>query len=450
MPTTAVSLTDVRVPAEALLGAEGQGFVVAMNAMDYGRLTRRGPVGGARAGVPGRRAGVRRRAHGVRREDRQLPDGQEAARRHDRRGRGRTSPGRAGGRERYDAGDLATRECSIAKYYAGEVCNRAAQATAEIFGGAAFSDDLPIGLYLNFAKLWQTGEGSANIQAVLIADDALGWKKMDRHRTVLTDLRDTVDRRMSDVEVEERGTALWITAEPAGATQRVRRRMAAAIIEALEEASTVPRGRHHRLRRRVLRRRSADQPQRSPTCRRCGRSTGLRCGCSTRIRTCPRPVIAAVNGAAAGGGNELVVACDLAIAARSATFGQTGPRVGSSPVTGATNVMGVQIGEKRAKELSMLCRRYSAERPSRWAWSTRSSTTTRSRRRSRRGCDELAALSPRYLEITKISSNLWWNAARDSFSTGLGMLVQAIGSDDMVEGAASFMEKRKPQFPDPA
>ena len=43
------------------------------------------------------------------------------------------------------------------------------------------------------------------------------------------------------------------------------------------------------------------------------------------IRNCPRPVIAAVNGPAAGGGNELVIACDLAIAAESATFGQTGP-----------------------------------------------------------------------------------------------------------------------------
>ncbi len=65
-------------------------------------------------------------------------------------------------------------------------------------------------------------------------------------------------------------------------------------------------------------------------------------------------------------------------------------------------------------------------------------------------CAELAALSPRYLEITKISSNIWWNAARDSFLTGLGMLVQAVGSDDMAEGATAFMEKRRPAFPPPA
>jgi enoyl-CoA hydratase/carnithine racemase len=47
-----------------------------------------------------------------------------------------------------------------------------------------------------------------------------------------------------------------------------------------------------------------------------------------------------------------------------------------------------------------------------------------------------------------VSSNVWWNAARDSYVTGLGMLVQAIGSDDMREGARAFMENRKPRFRD--
>lgn len=167
------------------------------------------------------------------------------------------------------------------------------------------------------------------------------------------------------------------------------------------------------------------------------------------VRSCPRPVIAAVNGAAAGGGNELIVACDLAIAARSATFGQTGPRVGSAPVTGATNVMGVQIGEKRAKELSMLCRRYTAEQAERMGLVNLVVEDDLLEQTVTEWCAELAMLSPRYLEISKISSNVWWNAARDSFTNGLGMLVQAVGSPDMVEGAAAFLEKRKPSFPPP-
>jgi 2-ketocyclohexanecarboxyl-CoA hydrolase len=254
---------------------------------------------------------------------------------------------------------------------------------------------------------------------------------------------------MSDVEVEERGTALWIRLNRPERRNAYDAPMAAAITEALEGAST-----YHAV---VITGSGGSfcaggaltnlsQPD-MPSMRALYKAS-LRL--FDGIRTCPRPVIAAVNGAAAGGGNELVVACDLAVAGRSATFGQTGPRVGSSPVTGATNVMGVQIGEKRAKELSMLCRRYSAERAYEMGLVNEVVDDEALEATVEGMCAELAVLSPRYLEITKISSNLWWNAARDSFSNGLGMLVQAIGSDDMREGAASFMEKRKPQFPDPA
>ena len=165
------------------------------------------------------------------------------------------------------------------------------------------------------------------------------------------------------------------------------------------------------------------------------------------IRTSPRPVIAAVNGAAAGGGNELVVACDLAIAARSAKFGQTGPRVGSAPVLGGTNLLAISIGEKRAKEVSMMCRRYTAEQAAELGWVNAVVDDDELEAEVTRWADELLALSPRYLEIAKISSNVWWNACRESYVSGLGMLVQAIGSDDMREGAAAFMEKRPPRFP---
>lgn len=164
------------------------------------------------------------------------------------------------------------------------------------------------------------------------------------------------------------------------------------------------------------------------------------------IRTSPRPVIAAVNGAAAGGGNELVVACDLAIAARSAKLGQTGPRVGSAPVLGGTNLLAISVGEKRAKEISMMCRRYTAEQALELGWLNAVVDDDELDAEVTRWADELLALSPRYLEIAKISSNVWWNACRDNYVSGLGMLVQAIGSDDMREGAAAFLDKRPPNF----
>jgi enoyl-CoA hydratase/carnithine racemase len=165
------------------------------------------------------------------------------------------------------------------------------------------------------------------------------------------------------------------------------------------------------------------------------------------VRRHPRPVIAAVNGAAFGGGNELVVACDLAIAARGARFGQTGPRVGSAPVLGGTNMLAVIVGEKRAKEVSLLCRPYSAEQAYEMGMVNAVVADDELEAEVGRWADELLALSPRYLEIAKINSNVWWDACRGSFLSGLGMLAQAAGSDDMREGAQAFLEKRPPRFP---
>ena len=181
MPTNSITFNDVRVNARYVLGEEGQGFVVAMNAMDFGRLSVAArQVGLAQACLD---AAVeycnQRTAFGEKIGSFQMIKKQLADMTCE------VAAARAlvwNAAVRSDAGEPSTRESSMAKYFAAEVCNRAAQATTEIFGGYAFSDELPISIYLNYAKLWQTGEGSANIQRILIADDALGWKKMDRHR----------------------------------------------------------------------------------------------------------------------------------------------------------------------------------------------------------------------------------------------------------------------------
>src|SRR4051795_9356792 len=76
------------------------------------------------------------------------------------------------------------------------------------------------------------------------------------------------------------------------------------------------------------------------------------------IREIPKPVIAAVNGYAIGGGHVLHVLCDLTIAADTATFGQSGPRVGSFDAAFGTAYLAREAGEKRARQARMLCPQY--------------------------------------------------------------------------------------------
>ena len=164
------------------------------------------------------------------------------------------------------------------------------------------------------------------------------------------------------------------------------------------------------------------------------------------IRTSARPVIAAINGPAVGGGNELVVACDLAISVESAFLGQTGVSIGSAPVLGGTNFLSMNIGEKRAKEVAFMCRRYTAQEAFEMGWINKVCDDDKLEEEVTAWADELLKMSPRYLDIAKASSNVWWNQSRDSYLNGLNMLVQAIGSEDMIEGATAFMEKRRPKF----
>lgn len=165
-----------------------------------------------------------------------------------------------------------------------------------------------------------------------------------------------------------------------------------------------------------------------------------------RMRRAPQPVIAAVNGYAIGGGNELVVACDLAIASEGAKFGQTGPKVGSAPVMGGTNMLGLQIGDKRAKEVSFLCRQYTAQEALSMGWINAVVPHALLRAEVEKWCDELLDKSPLCLEIAKLSSNVWWDFLYANFVSSLRAVQRAIGSPEMVEGGRAFMEKRAPDF----
>ena len=80
-----------------------------------------------------------------------------------------------------------------------------------------------------------------------------------------------------------------------------------------------------------------------------------------QIRSLPKPVIAMVAGYAIGGGHVLHVVCDLTIAADNARFGQVGPKVGSFDGGLGSSYLARIVGQKKAREIWYLCKRYSAE-----------------------------------------------------------------------------------------
>ena len=164
------------------------------------------------------------------------------------------------------------------------------------------------------------------------------------------------------------------------------------------------------------------------------------------IRKARQPVIAAINGYAIGGGNEIVVACDLAIASDHAKLGQVGPKVGSTPIWGATNLQALNIGEKKAKEMVFLCRQYTAQEACELGWINKVVPHAELAAEVDRWCEELLDRSPLYIELSKVSANTWWDMMQPAISHGEQFLMHAAGTNQNLEGARAFMEKRKPDF----
>ncbi len=164
------------------------------------------------------------------------------------------------------------------------------------------------------------------------------------------------------------------------------------------------------------------------------------------IRDVPKPVIAKVNGYAIGGGNVLVTVCDLAIAADHAQFGQVGPKVGSVDPGFGTALLSRVLGEKRAREVWFLCRRYSADQALAMGWINAVVPRNELDDEVQRWCDEILALSPTAIAIAKRSFNADTEHLRAVSALGFEALALFYGSAESREGVAAFVEKRKPQF----
>ena len=164
------------------------------------------------------------------------------------------------------------------------------------------------------------------------------------------------------------------------------------------------------------------------------------------IREVPKPVIAAVNGVAIGGGHVLHVLCDITIAADHARFGQAGPRVGSFDAGFGSAYLARIIGDKRAREVWFLCRQYDAATMERWGLVNKVVPLADLKSEVRQWADEMLQMSPTALTVLKHSFNADSDSIAGISTISFDSLNLFVETDEAKEGLAAFNEKRKPDF----
>jgi len=164
------------------------------------------------------------------------------------------------------------------------------------------------------------------------------------------------------------------------------------------------------------------------------------------IRDVPKPVIAKVRGYAIGGGNVLATLCDLTIAAETAVFGQVGPRMGSVDPGFGTAYLARVVGEKKAREMWYMCRRYKAHEALEMGLCNKVVPAGELDSEVRAWCDELVLRSPTAIAIAKRSFNADSENIRGIGALGMQALSLYYATEESKEGVAALGAKRTPDF----
>ncbi len=165
------------------------------------------------------------------------------------------------------------------------------------------------------------------------------------------------------------------------------------------------------------------------------------------VRDCPIPVIAAVNGAAYAGGLELVLHCDFAYASVTAKFALTEVSLGIMPGGGGTQTLPRVVGERRAKELILAARPFSAEEALAWGLVNRLCEPGKVVQEALQVAERMASLAP--LAVRQAKQAIRQGLHRD-LASAMQLEIEAynrlVGTDDRREGMRAFNEKRTPKF----
>lgn len=166
------------------------------------------------------------------------------------------------------------------------------------------------------------------------------------------------------------------------------------------------------------------------------------------LRDLRKVSIARVQGYAIGGGNVLATICDLTIASEKAVFGQVGPKVGSVDPGWGTAYLSRIVGEKKAREIWFLCRRYSAQEAAAMGLVNKVVPHGALDTEVAQWTAEINQMSPSALAIAKRSFNADSENIRGIGFLGIQTVKHYYQSEESKEGVRAFNEKRKPNFKD--
>lgn len=166
-----------------------------------------------------------------------------------------------------------------------------------------------------------------------------------------------------------------------------------------------------------------------------------------KLRALPFPVVAAVNGVAAGAGCNIALACDIVIASLKATFIQSFARVGLVPDSGGTWFLPRLVGDARARGLALLAQDLTAEKAASWGLIWRAVEDEVLMHEATRICEHFALAPTQGLALIKRALNASATNTLDA-QLDLERDFQRAASltPDYAEGVRAFMEKRKANF----
>ncbi len=165
------------------------------------------------------------------------------------------------------------------------------------------------------------------------------------------------------------------------------------------------------------------------------------------IRNMEKPVVAAVNGVAAGAGANLALACDIVVAKESASFIQAFSKIGLIPDCGGTFFLPRLIGQQRAAALMMTADKVSAKEAQEMGMIYKSFSDDSFETEVKALVERLAQMPTKGLAYTKkLLNETFSNTLQEQLHNEANVQAQAAATADFKEGVQAFIEKRKPTF----